>query len=161
MWMKEPTKEDVKKWKVLHATYRSILKPNRKNGKEMLAYIQEHYPVQVVLNQEWQDGLCEELVANEAFKEKVPVGKKLEATCLKVEHTSETAYLFENRASIFQDCEIYIGLEIQSGYMHIEGSDVLYDELFVYQGLDEYDLENPFLVAQYVTLSKMDKMHLE
>lgn len=39
---------------------------------------------------------------------------------------------------------------METGYFHIEGSSMLYDELFKFRGLDKQDLENFFLIYEYV-----------
>ena len=54
--------------------------------------------------------------------------------------------------------DVKVGIDLVSGEIHIESEDImkvvyLYDDLFVYSGLDEDDLDNPFLVAEYVKLT--------
>ena len=49
-------------------------------------------------------------------------------------------------------------MDLTTGFFQVESEDPaasarVYDDLFVYRGLDAADLENFFLVAQYVTLS--------
>lgn len=51
-----------------------------------------------------------------------------------------------------------MGIDLVSGEIHVECDDImkvvyLYDDLFAYRGLDEDDLDNPFLVAEYVKLT--------
>ena len=50
-----------------------------------------------------------------------------------------------------------VGIDLSTGEFHIESENIeevmpLHDDLFVYRGLDEEDLKNIFLVAEYVKL---------
>lgn len=45
---------------------------------------------------------------------------------------------------------IFVGLDLASGYFQVEGSTMLWDELCCLQGLDEKDLQNAVIVAQYI-----------
>ena len=55
--------------------------------------------------------------------------------------------------------EVFVGVDLASGYCHVEGSEELYDKLCAFQGLDEYDLKNCFLVSQYIScLEKLGRL---
>ena len=52
-----------------------------------------------------------------------------------------------------------MGIDLVSGYFHVESPDRkemerIYDDLFAFRGLDETDLQNYFLVAQYLLCKK-------
>lgn len=52
-----------------------------------------------------------------------------------------------------------VGIDLSTGEFHIESENIeevmpLHDDLFVYRGLDEEDLKNIFLVAEYVKLTQ-------
>ena len=49
---------------------------------------------------------------------------------------------------------IFVGVDAATGYFYVEGSEELWDELFVYRGLDELDLRNFALTGQYVDLCR-------
>lgn len=49
---------------------------------------------------------------------------------------------------------VFVGIDLASGYFCVEGSERIYDELFAFRGLDEKDLDNVFLVAEYVECAK-------
>jgi len=50
-------------------------------------------------------------------------------------------------------------VELNSGYFLVEGSSLLWDELFAFRGLDEEDLKNYYLVAEYVAcLRRFDRL---
>ncbi len=49
------------------------------------------------------------------------------------------------------------GIDTESGYFQIESENMklmeeIYDDLFLFRGLDECDLNNYFLVAEYVQI---------
>lgn len=52
---------------------------------------------------------------------------------------------------------IMVGIDLVTGYFHVESENMdkaekVYNDLFVFRGLDEKDLENYFLVGQYIQL---------
>ena len=68
-----------------------------------------------------------------------------------------------------KETDIFIGVELETGYFLVEGverstgefcaekTERLYDELVAFRGLDEKDLGNFYLVAEYVGATKMRK----
>ena len=46
--------------------------------------------------------------------------------------------------------KIFVGVDLSSGFYIVEGSTMLYDELFAFQGIDEKDLENDVVAADYI-----------
>ena len=66
--------------------------------------------------------------------------------------------LYDNREDLWENCPIFVGIDITTGYVHVEGSCDLYDEIFAFQGIDEFDLENCVRVADYINcIKKYDK----
>lgn len=49
---------------------------------------------------------------------------------------------------------IFVGIDTVSGYFMVEGSTMLWDELYAFQGIDEADIQNPYCVAQYIACLK-------
>ena len=58
--------------------------------------------------------------------------------------------LYEKQDNIFKGIKIIVGIELHTSYIFVEGSSYLYDELMAFTGLDDKDLTNYFLVAQYI-----------
>lgn len=68
----------------------------------------------------------------------------------------------EPKAFYVEDCQIdsetfnkktnrvFVGIDETTGFFTVEGSKKLYDELFVVRGLDDKDLQNYIMVAEYV-----------
>lgn len=50
---------------------------------------------------------------------------------------------------------MFVGIDLVSGYFYVEGSEEIYDDLFAFRGLDERDLDNFFLVAEYVKCTNL------
>lgn len=55
---------------------------------------------------------------------------------------------------------VYIaGIDLTTGYFCVEGSSRLWDELYVFRGLDETDIQNFYCVAEYISnLKKFDQL---
>ena len=82
----------------------------------------------------------EDLLSNRFSREKLPKGA--------VPHV--VAYKAGN---------VLAGIDLVSGFFHVESEEIreaekVYDDLFVFRGLDERDLENYFLVSEYIRLKK-------
>lgn len=154
MLMSEPTSEMLEQWKKDFEEYKDKLTVNRKSASEVIEYLLTNYPVKEVTNEHWEKLIIEDINANSFSIEKIPEGAQLSAKVFEILNQGNGTYLYENQDSIFEGCTIYVGIELCSAIVHIEGSSLLHDELFVYQGLDAYDIKNPFLVSEYVNLSK-------
>ncbi len=61
--------------------------------------------------------------------------------------------MYDIQDDIFRYNKILVGIELNSSYIFVDGSSYLYnlyDELIYFSGLDEEDIKNYFLSAQYV-----------
>ena len=91
-------------------------------------------------NEEFLQLVREDLLSNQFSREKLPKGA--------VPHI--VAYKAGN---------VLAGIDLVSGFFHVESEEIreaekVYDDLFVFRGLDERDLENYFLVSEYIRLKK-------
>ena len=159
----EPTEELVLQWKKIWNTYKDQLKPNRKSGQEMLAYLTEHYELSESFEKEELEAIQYSVTMNRPMAEKLPDGKEPEPRAFFLKNKGNGAFFYQKEnqdpAELWgeQVSDIFIGLDLSSGYYMVEGSTLLWDELCTFQGLDEEDLKNFFLVAQYVDAMKRVK----
>lgn len=136
----EPTQELLKEWKRIFESHRATMHPNRKLGAEVDAYFRVHYPYQPFDSEEFRDMVATEIMENDFLREKLPVGVLPDVKCYTVG-------------------DILVGIDVISGEFHIESENIdkvisLHDDLFVYRGLDENDLNNIFLTAEYIKLTE-------
>jgi hypothetical protein len=150
MNLKETTPEMVQEWKALYSEYRDKLSPNRKPAHEIVKYLRDKYPLADITDASWGQTVIDNVVMNDPYKEKLPEGKKPSPVVFKIENISSGKRLYEQQDEIFNGSPIVAGIDLETGYFHVEGSSDLWDELFAFRGLDEADLENFYLVAEYV-----------
>jgi hypothetical protein len=150
MLMEEPTPEMVQSWKETYNTFRPGLKPNRKPIRDVIVYLKENYPVIERTEENLLQVVIDNVILNEYSAHKIPPGKTPLPHVFQIENTTAGKRLYENQDDVFKGCDIIVGFELESGYFMVEGSSQLWDELFVYRGLDEEDLNNYYLVAEYV-----------
>ena len=134
----EPTIEMIEEWKRIYNENRDSLKPNRKSGTEVNAYFCRKYSFEKFESPSFRDVVKFNILENEHEKEKLPQG--------------EMPQIAAYRAN---DCSVLVGIDLITGFFHVEGADIdgvaqIYDDLFLFRGLDEQDLKNYFLVAQYI-----------
>ncbi|MBQ8001317.1 MAG: hypothetical protein IJ298_09015 [Ruminococcus sp.] len=140
MLIKEPTSEMIAEWKRIFEEYHSTLTPNRKSGYEVDSYFREKYSYQLFDNAEFQQMVSLNITENDFLRSKLPKG------------------VLPNIQS-YQIGEAFVAIDLCTGEFHVESENIeevipIFDDLFVYRGLDEDDLKNYFLVAEYVKLSK-------
>lgn len=134
------TPEMIAEWQRLFESHREGMHPNRKTGGEVDLYFRKEYPYQEVDNNEF----CKVVAAN-----------SMENEYLRNKLANDMAPVIK----CYYSNEVMVGIDLSSGEFHLEGKDInqvilLYDDLFAYRGLDEEDLENYFLVAEYIRLTQ-------
>lgn len=138
----EPTEEMVQEWKRIHGEYREKLKPNRKNGEQVKEYFTGRYSPEQYDSAEFSSVVEYNIMMNEPNREKLPDGVLPRIV----------TYTVCNRS-------VLVGIDLVTGFIHVESEDIqkaeeIYDDLFLFRGLDEKDLDNFFLTAQYVQCLK-------
>lgn len=148
-------KAEIAEWKKTFESYKGLLQPNRKSGGEIARYLCERYPVRPIFEKKALDVVTENVLGNDCLKEKLPNGALPRPAAFIAEHSGAGAELYEKRERVFHKSEeIFVGIDLETGYFCVEGSGELYDELIAFRGLDDRDLENFYLVAEYVAAAQ-------
>ncbi len=134
----EPTIEMIQEWKCIYNENRDKLKPNRKSGAEINDYFSNKYRFEKLDSLSFHDVVEFNIMKNESNREKLPQGAVPQIVAYKA-----------------KDSSVLVGIDLVTGFFHIEGKDInrvaeIYDDLFLFRGLDETDIKNYFLVAQYI-----------
>lgn len=134
----EPTIEMIQEWKCIYNENRDKLKPNRKSGAEINDYFCIKYRFEKLDSLSFHDVVEFNIMKNESNREKLPQGAVPQIVAYKA-----------------KDSSVLVGIDLVTGFFHIEGKDInrvaeIYDDLFLFRGLDETDIKNYFLVAQYI-----------
>lgn len=151
MLTQPPTQEMIEHWKAVWRQYRGRLTPNRKSGQELLDYLCARYPLTEIDDPEAYEVVRQNVLQNEHLAQKLPVDTKPIPRAFFVEDTGKGHELFACRESLWTGDKIFVGIDLASGWYLVEGSCVLRDELCAFQGVDETDLENFYLVAEYIS----------
>lgn len=159
MMTQEPTPAMLAEWRKIHAQYHNCLRPNRKSGQELLEYLSEKYILTEIHDPEYLDVITYNVTMNAHFAEKLPDGKAPLPKAFFIKNEGAGTSLYLEQDEIFRDVKnIFVGIDLHSGCFFTEGSSLLWDELCAFQGLDEHDLQNCFLVAMHVLARR--KFHL-
>ncbi len=151
MLTERPTEESIAEWQEIHRIHRPHMLPNRKTGTELIAWLCEHYPVTELHEPEFLDMVSENVTENAHSAEKLPEGVSPKPRAFRIENTGTGASLYETQEDLWAECPfILASFDEVTGEFFVEGSCSLWDELFAYRGLDAADLENYFLVAEYI-----------
>ena len=134
----EPTIEMIREWKRIYNENRDRLKSNRKSGAEINAYFCNKYRFEKYDSLTFHDVVEFNIMENEPNREKLPQDAVPQIVTYKDKEST-----------------ILVGIDLVTGFFHIEGKDInrvaeIYDDLFLFRGLDEIDIKNYFLVAQYI-----------
>lgn len=161
-------------WRALYDQYISRLRPNKKDAQCVLDYIRNHYPTEefdsptlkkvVYLNAlGYRNYLPDDVEEKMNAQDVVALILKNEGTGKHLYDTQEEDYYAWEKKNqwisgaekfVFEKIDILIGIEMHSGFMYIEGSRRLTEEIILYQGLNEKELTNVYLVATYVEIAQ-------
>ena len=136
----EVTQEMIEEWKRIFDLHHSELSPNRKTGIEVDDYFRNKYTYQIFDSEEFKKVVELNIMENEHSRSKLSEGMRPDI------HTYHVG-------------DVLVGIDTISGEFCVECEDIkkaipIYDDLFVYRGLDENDLKNYVLVAEYVKLTQ-------
>ena len=136
----EPTSEMIAEWKRIFEIYHSSLIPNRKSGNEVDQYFRKKYAYQLFDNAEFREIASLNIIENDYFKSKLPKNT------------------LPNIQS-YQTGDVLVAIDLSTGEFHIESENTeevisIHDDLFAYRGLDAEDINNFFLVAEYIKLTQ-------
>lgn len=145
MLMQEPTEEMIKEWKDIFNIYKDKLVANKKDSLDIIKYIEEKHSIVEIEDQKLENIVYDNIVLNDYYKNKLngrnPIIRLFEVTDKK---------LYDVQDNVFKGNQIIVGIELNTAYIFVEGSSLLHDELVAFTGLDEEDIKNYFLVAQYI-----------
>ena len=151
------TTEDIAQWRQTAERYRGQLSPNRIPGSKLYAYLQSRYPLLPLDDARANQVVISNILENKVFAADLPEGVSPEPVCCLIERTGAGEALYQAQEALFSNCDIFVGIDLVSGYYCVEGSGLLWDELFAQRGLSERDLGNYYMVAEYVAcLSRFD-----
>lgn len=148
------SKEKLSEWREIHKQYKDKLTTNRKSGKEILVYLQNKYLLEEFNEERAFRAVYENVLKNEFQKQKLPLNSQPEPKTFILKNEGNGKTIYDNQEPIWENCPIFIGIDLSSGYVQIEGSCILYDEIYAFQGIDEYDIENCVRVAEYIDCVK-------
>lgn len=140
MLTKKPTKKMIDTWKKIFENKGNALKPNRIGGVNLIEYFVEKYKPEVYNDERFKEVVLYNLKNNTHEISKFPDNVKFKVYSYKLG-------------------DILVGIELLSGEFYVECEDIdkavpIYDDLFITRGLDMYDLDSYFLVAEYIRLKK-------
>ena len=154
-----PTRQDLTRWKQVYAEYRPQLVPNRISGAALYAYLESHYPLLMQEDPRARSLVTQNIFANESLARQLPEGRSPEPVCVVIEPVGAGLALYRAQDAVFEGCEILVGIDLVSGYFLVEGSSLLWDELYAHRGLNEGDLDNVYSVAEYIAcLTRFDML---
>lgn len=174
--MGQPAPELFEHWERLREKYLPFLNTHKKTGVELLTYLKSKYP----LKPECSDRAIEvgrfnamEYLRNLELLNEFPsldimvfkvLDRKNGAALYRTQqedyqkHTDWWRFILKTDDPYFEDdlfpLPIYIFLEKNSGFAYVEGSPRLGDEIELFLGHNEKELENSFLAAYYIELLK-------
>ncbi len=140
--------------------YRGMLRPNRKSEPELLSYLLSLYPMTERFDPKALDVISSNVTMNEHLAEKLPKGVAPVPRAFYLENLAGGKKFYEPSNKdpyAVWGCDIsniFVGIDVSSGFFMVEGSTLLCDELCAFQGVDEKDLQNYVITAQYLQALK-------
>lgn len=154
MLMEKATPKMIEEYKETWNEYKDKLRPNKKSGKEVVEYLKDKYILEELHDDNARLTVIENVLYNNPYAEKLPMGAKPHAVTFAVKSEGNGKFLYEGQDEIFRGINIFVGVELESGFFCVEGSSLLWDELYAFRGLDEKDIQNYFCVGEYISCLK-------
>ena len=148
------TKELVKEWRYTHSMYASKLKPNKINAEKIVKFIKDRYNVKEVVDHELLNRISNCIVNNIFFAQKLKNDSLPRIVAFTIMNDEKSSALYNSQESMWEKCPIFVAVDLETGYLQVEGSCELHDELFAFQGLDKWDIENIVRVSDYISCIK-------
>lgn len=144
------TDEMILEWKEIYRLNKPKLKPNKLNIDDVKQYLENKYTMIDLDSTEFNSIIKANIMSNPHYSERIQEGISLDIESYVINKTPRSNHLFDSRKALFKNMRIKIGFERMTNRIQVFGSDILSDELIAFQGLDEYDLENFYIVAEYI-----------
>lgn len=154
MLMQKPTPEMIEMWKEVWNDFKDKLRPNRKTGIEVVEYLKNKYSLEELHDDNAKQVVINNVLYNKPYADKLPVGAEPSAVTFIVVNEDNGKLLYENQDEIYKGNNIFVGVELETGFFCVEGSSHLCDELYAFRGLDKKDIQNYFCVAEYISCLK-------
>jgi hypothetical protein len=151
MMTRKVTRPMIALWKRTWIEYRDRLRLERKSGQEVLRHLQEKYPLELLNGERALRAVVCIAQAVEPLFGRLAPGETPEPVAFYVKKEGAGSALYEKQDRAYRGCRIFVGIELRSGHFHVEGSDLLWDELCAFQGLDEAEKGNFYCVSMYVS----------
>ena len=145
-----PTLETIETWKNIWIEYKDKLKPNRKSGIEILQYLEETYPLKKLEDTYANEVVTRSVLDNKIYKRKLKIGVEPNPVTFIIKNRGNGKKLYDNQDKLYKGYDIFVGIDIESGFFCVEGSSMLWDELYTFRGLDEMDIKNFYFVSEYI-----------
>ena len=119
-----------------------------------MSYLQSHYTLTEIYDENALSVISETVKMNGYLSEKLQDGSTTIPRVFYLENAKNGRkfYIPENKddTDLLGDeiTKIFVGVELSSGYYHVEGSTMLWDELSAFQGVDAKDLQNYVITAE-------------
>lgn len=153
------TGETLAEWKALWTKNKGRLRPNRKTGAQVLEYLRRNYSLTEISDPEALAVVAGNVTDNEYLREKLPAGAAPIPRAFYLNDAGQGRKFYHTVRQSGEQGDasgrIFVGVDLSSGYFHVESSDpqrsaLLWDELCAFQGVDEKDLQNYVITAQYL-----------
>lgn len=145
-----PSPADIAGWKRIYREYGTRLKPNRKTGAELYEYLQSRYALRALSDHHADQVVIQNVLQNEALARELPNGILPDPVCCIVANAGNGEALCQEQDACFKNMQIFVGIDLVSGHFLVEGSSLLWDDLYAFRGLNETDLSNFYCVAEYI-----------
>lgn len=139
---------DLALWRRVQEAHRGEAHPPRRTGEQVAAHLAARYPAERLDDARFSEVVLANL--QEYPYASLPPEPRVRAFRVRREAAGAALYAHRDRA-VYGETPILVGIELETGFVHCEGSDELQEELFLYQGLSDAEWENPFLAWRMLT----------
>ncbi|MDC0804858.1 hypothetical protein POG14_22235, partial [Clostridium paraputrificum] len=127
-------------------------------NKEDVFVVKRKYVIVEETSEEFKHVVINNIKLNKPFSQKIPSDKELKSIVFTIQNEGNAIKLYDTQDETYSGCKIIVGMEFETGCVFVDGSDELNDEITAFKGLDKYDINNYYLVANYIRCLKKYKL---
>lgn len=138
----------------IYKRFKDKLVPNKKSSHEVLDYLIDKYILDELMDKRYLSLVSNAVLSNEFFKQKLLPMQVPDPVFFKLRNDGAEKLIYELQEDCWGKNPVLIGIDLITGFVHVEGSCLLSDEIYAFQGIDEFDLKNYVRVAEYIACIK-------
>ena len=140
----------INEWKNVFNMYKDKVIPNRISPDLLVEYLMNKYPLIKQNNENYKQIVIQNEKATSLYSKNKQEGIVPNIVIFELQNNGIGKDIYLKQDEVFRNIKIIIGINLATGYFTVEGSSYIWDEILAYRGLDKDEINNYYMVAEYI-----------